>query len=183
MTPVAHQAAGPMGLFEPLLIGLVGASAPQRRGLAQALANRIAAETGWRVAMADGPPGAADDTLGVRLCDEITATGLSETDFVLVLAARDEPPRAGDCWREQLLAASLPWASLEIDGADAADRALDAVAPLLRRCSPPRDGLFTRLALRNAEHASWRWVCQDCDVPECEHALRVTPMDSRAGSR
>lgn len=51
--------------------------------------------------------------------------------------------------------------------------ALDAAAPLLRRRARPGAGLFTRLAHRNAEHAGWRWACESCDVPECEHALRV----------
>ncbi len=51
--------------------------------------------------------------------------------------------------------------------------ALDAAAPMLRRRARPGAGLFTRLARRNAEHAGWRWTCDSCDVPECEHALRV----------
>jgi hypothetical protein len=44
------------------------------------------------------------------------------------------------------------------------------VAPLLRRRALPRDGLFSRLARRNAEAPAWQWVCEKCDVPECEHA-------------
>ena len=51
--------------------------------------------------------------------------------------------------------------------------AVDAATPLLRRRALPGTGLFTRLARRNAEHAGWRWTCESCDVPECEHALRV----------
>lgn len=51
--------------------------------------------------------------------------------------------------------------------------ALDAAAPLLRRRARTGAGLFTRLAQRDAEHAGWRWTCDSCDVPECEHALRV----------
>ena len=51
--------------------------------------------------------------------------------------------------------------------------AVDAATPLLRRRALVGTGLFTRLARRNAEHAGWRWTCESCDVPECEHALRV----------
>jgi hypothetical protein len=46
------------------------------------------------------------------------------------------------------------------------------VTPLLARIAAPGSGLFTRLAARDAAQPAWRWVCETCDVPDCEHALR-----------
>jgi hypothetical protein len=40
---------------------------------------------------------------------------------------------------------------------------------LLRGRRSPRAGLFTRLQQRNASPAGRSWVCENCDVPECEH--------------
>jgi nicotinamide riboside kinase len=60
--------------------------------------------------------------------------------------------------------------------------ALDAVTPLLARIAAPGSGLFTRLAQRDAAQPAWRWVCETCDVPDCEHALR-RPAPSPAGGR
>ena len=56
------------------------------------------------------------------------------------------------------------------------DAALDAVAPLLRDVETPRQGLFTRLQQRNAAARDWQWVCEKCDVPECEHAQLRRPV-------
>lgn len=50
------------------------------------------------------------------------------------------------------------------------DNALNAITPLLLARPARRDGLFTRLQRREAEQPAWRWVCDACDVPECEHA-------------
>jgi hypothetical protein len=48
------------------------------------------------------------------------------------------------------------------------------VSPLLRGHTRAGDGLFTRLAERDeaarAQATAWRWVCEDCDVADCEHA-------------
>ena len=49
---------------------------------------------------------------------------------------------------------------------------LDAIAPLLRQRATPQAGLFTRLAEREAAQPAWRWACEQCDAPECEHQLR-----------
>ena len=50
--------------------------------------------------------------------------------------------------------------------------ALDAAAPALRaRGLAPPNGLFTRLAGPAADAASWTWVCEKCDAPDCEHRL------------
>jgi hypothetical protein len=69
-----------------------------------------------------------------------------------------------------LQAQRLPWVGVSGSGAARLENALDAVAPLLRSRSAPRDGLFTRLQQRNAAAPAWNWVCEKCDVPECEHA-------------
>jgi nicotinamide riboside kinase len=72
--------------------------------------------------------------------------------------------------RQLLQAQQLPWVLVAGSGAARLESALDAVAPLLRGRPAPRDGLFTRLQQRNAAAPAWSWVCEKCDVPECEHA-------------
>jgi nicotinamide riboside kinase len=62
-------------------------------------------------------------------------------------------------------------------GATRLEHALDALTPLLAPQSTPRRGLFTRLAARDAAQATW--VCLECDVPECEHALRQATTRAR----
>ena len=42
----------------------------------------------------------------------------------------------------------------------------------LGRIAAQGSGLFTRLAARNAAQPAWQWVCEKCDVPDCEHRLR-----------
>jgi nicotinamide riboside kinase len=63
-------------------------------------------------------------------------------------------------------------------GAARLEHALDAVTRLLAPQSTPRRGLFTRLAARDA--AQPNWVCLECDVPECEHALRQVTSRARS---
>ena len=72
--------------------------------------------------------------------------------------------------RALLQAQRLPWVLVSGAGEARLEAAVNAVAPLLRRRAMPRDGLFTRLAQRNAEAPAWQWICEKCDVPECEHA-------------
>ena len=64
----------------------------------------------------------------------------------------------------------LAWSVVGGHGPARVDQALDAVARLLAGSAPPRAGLFTRLAARDAAMPAWQWVCEKCDVPECEHA-------------
>jgi nicotinamide riboside kinase len=71
--------------------------------------------------------------------------------------------------RAHLHAQRLPWALVSGQGRARVEAALDAVAPLLRARGAPRTGLFTRLQQRNAAPAGRTWVCEKCDVPECEH--------------
>ena len=88
---------------------------------------------------------------------------------------RDGPQVRGpvdNALRQLLIAHRLPWALVSGLGPMRVEAALDAVAPLLRSRSTPRQGLFTRLAQRNAELPASPWICEKCDQPECEHALR-----------
>ena len=82
--------------------------------------------------------------------------------------------------RALLMQHALPWALVAGQGAARLDAAVDAVAPLLRGRGELADGrangLFTRLQARDAldaeRAAGWTWACDNCDVPDCEHALR-----------
>ena len=74
--------------------------------------------------------------------------------------------------RELLAAHAIDWSLVSGLGEARLDRALDAIAPLLRPRAAPGSGLFTRLAARDAAQPTWRWICETCDVPDCEHALR-----------
>jgi len=72
--------------------------------------------------------------------------------------------------RALLAAHGLGWSVIGGQGAERLEQAFDAVTPLLMSLAPPSAGLFTRLAQRDAAAPSWRWVCEKCDVPDCEHA-------------
>jgi len=72
--------------------------------------------------------------------------------------------------RALLGAHGITWSVIGGQGAARLDQALAAVAPLLATLDPARAGLFTRLAGREAAPPAWRWVCERCDVPDCEHA-------------
>ena len=66
----------------------------------------------------------------------------------------------------------LPWALVGGAGPARLEAAVDAVAPLLRGRPLPRQGLFTRLAQRDAQQGP-AWRCENCDDPDCEFALRA----------
>jgi nicotinamide riboside kinase len=72
--------------------------------------------------------------------------------------------------RMAMVSAGLPFVVVGGVGDARVEAALDAVAPHLRRSNSPTPGLFTRLARRDAAQPEWRWVCESCDVPDCEHA-------------
>jgi nicotinamide riboside kinase len=74
--------------------------------------------------------------------------------------------------RSTLAGHGLGWSVVGGHGEARLTQALDALAPLLRGLAPSGAGLFTRLAEREAAQPAWRWVCDTCDVPDCEHALR-----------
>jgi nicotinamide riboside kinase len=75
--------------------------------------------------------------------------------------------------RRLLIGNGLPWALVSGHGAARLESALDAIAPVLRRHldRASASGLFTRLARRDAAQPVWRWTCDSCDTPECEHQL------------
>ncbi len=75
--------------------------------------------------------------------------------------------------RELLTEHCIAWSLVTGTGDARTERALDAVAPLLRERAAPASGLFTRLAARDAAQPAWQWICEKCDVPECEHRLRT----------
>lgn len=66
---------------------------------------------------------------------------------------------------------ALPWALVAGQGEARLESALDAVTPLLRRRAGTASGLFSRLADRDAAQPVWRWSCETCDSPECEHRM------------
>lgn len=74
--------------------------------------------------------------------------------------------------RELLTAHGIGWSLVGGSGDVRTGSALDAVTPLLSRRAAPGGGLFTRLAQRQAAQPAWQWVCEKCDVPDCEHRLR-----------
>ncbi len=74
--------------------------------------------------------------------------------------------------RSVLMREGLAWSLVAGQGTARVDAAVDAIAPMLRRRPTPQAGLFTRLAEREAAQPAWRWACDQCDSPECEHALR-----------
>lgn len=81
--------------------------------------------------------------------------------------------------RSLLIGAGLPFTVVGGQGPARLEAALDAVAPLLRGQPAPRTGLLTRLAARDAAQPAWRWVCETCDVPDCEHAARQQRQQQR----
>jgi nicotinamide riboside kinase len=74
--------------------------------------------------------------------------------------------------RELMAAHGIGWSLVSGSGDARLASALDAVTPLLRRRASEGSGLFTRLAAREAAQPRWQWVCETCDVPDCEHALQ-----------
>lgn len=75
--------------------------------------------------------------------------------------------------RGLLLAHGLSWSVVHGEGPQRLENALDALSPWLRSLPAPRAGLFTRLSEREAAQPAWRWLCEDCDDPQCEHLLRA----------
>ncbi|MEH0165459.1 ATP-binding protein [Paucibacter sp. JuS9] len=72
--------------------------------------------------------------------------------------------------RRSLLDAGLAWSLIGGHGERRLEAALDVLSPLLAR--PDRTaGLFSRLQAQQAAQKPWRWPCEQCDQPECEHRL------------
>ena len=81
--------------------------------------------------------------------------------------------------RSLLIQHGLPWALVAGQGDARLESAVDAVAPLLRARPGPAAGLFSRLAERDAAQPAWRWACDSCDAPDCEHALLQQRLAAR----
>jgi nicotinamide riboside kinase len=77
--------------------------------------------------------------------------------------------------RELLATHGIDWSLVGGTGDARTDNAFNAVTPLLSRVAAHGTGLFTRLAQRDAAQAAWQWICEKCDVPDCEHRLRQAP--------
>jgi nicotinamide riboside kinase len=75
--------------------------------------------------------------------------------------------------QELLTTHRIAWSRIGGQGEARHEAALDAATPLLRERAPQGSGLFTRLAARDASQPAWRWVCETCDEPDCEHRLRA----------
>ncbi|MDC8774338.1 ATP-binding protein [Roseateles albus] len=73
--------------------------------------------------------------------------------------------------RRALLGAGLAWSV--VTGLEQArvDAALNVITPLLKAKPSPKRGLFSRLSERQDAQPEWRWACENCDVPECEHLV------------
>lgn len=111
---------------------------------------------------------------------------LTTADHVWVLEAPPPDTTRPGATREDrpspdghLIAAGVSWSRLRVGSMSGRaddtvlNRALDTVAPHLRGRLGLGSGLFTRLHERQAAQAAWRWACEDCDDPDCEHALRA----------
>ena len=116
----------------------------------------------------------------VQLHRRVTLTLLTALDLPWVADGRqrDGPhvQAPGDALlRELLLKHRLPWALVGGRGPERLERALDAVAPLLRARAGAGNGsrgLFTRLAARGAETSGQRWACECCEMPACKRVMR-----------
>jgi nicotinamide riboside kinase len=221
-----------------MIIAIVGAESTGKTVLSQALASRLAAETGlrcsavpewlrlWcereqRVPRQDEQRAIAQEAWAridaAQRANEVVVadtTPLMVAVYSLLLFDDDAVvPFAIDCQRRcaatLLTAVDLPWvadglfrdgpqvqgpvsaitrrllddhglAYSVVAGAGAArlEHALDAVTPLFKPQATRRGGLFTRLAQRDANQPSW--ICLECDVPECEHALLQATSPARS---
>jgi hypothetical protein len=92
------------------------------------------------------------------------SASLADFDHLFLIAGNDD-----SAWRDAMSASGQPWSALH---ANVVESALDVIAML-----QPRAGLLTRLQQRDAAQPQWRWICEKCDSPECEHAS----MERRRG--
>ncbi len=195
MAPAAPSAqpAAPAALF----IAVLGTPGTGHVALAEALARRLAEETGLRCAAGPLPDRGAAVGSGVSeafawdvfVCHAQTLLHSAQwhrTHVALTLLTaldllQQDPAaeRADTALRSRLQAAGVTWMLAAGVGVVRLESALDAAAALLRARETPRGGLLTRLTRRNAAAPPWQWVCEKCDVPECEHAQRVSSAHRR----
>jgi nicotinamide riboside kinase len=219
-----------------LVIAIVGAESTGKSTLAQALARRVAAETGltcthvdehlrtWCEQMGRTPRIGEQRSIAQTQQDRIAAASTSHdvviadttAAMVAVYSRFVFNDRSLDAWagaahadsvqhtlvtaldlpwvadglqrdgehvrgpidamlRDLLTAHGIGWSLISGSGDARVDNALNAVTPLLGRRAASNSGLFTRLAQRQAAQPAWKWVCEKCDVPDCEHRLRRAP--------
>jgi hypothetical protein len=93
----------------------------------------------------------------------------------LILIAASDPDQGAI--RARLIACG--WAFTVIDDWQDAglQQAEDLLAMRLRPSIQPSSGLFSRLQARENISRQWRWTCDSCDDPDCEHALRQAVRD------
>ena len=81
--------------------------------------------------------------------------------------------------RALLTGHGMAWSLITGMGDARVDKALDAVAPLLRQRQAPRSGAFTRLDEHRTGDGRWQCLCERCDVPECEQADKRATLHGR----
>jgi hypothetical protein len=151
-----------------LRVALLGADARGVAAFAQALRQAIDAIDAPRA------PGSLQRLrLGPALLLEPQPADLRRAawDAALLLDHKLPPQRDAEL-RQALAAHGQPWSVVHGEGAEALEAALDAVTFWLLRqphAAPALSGLFARLDRRDAAQPAWRWSCDGCDSPECEH--------------
>jgi hypothetical protein len=160
----------------PLHVALLAPPGVALDAFAQLLVRRLAlAPLGLRVSVAGegavalGTPLTAPDLL---LHTSHRAAVPTPCTHALLVTGDGAPAPAEDTLRAALLASPVRWSVVRGLGEVAVESALDALTPWLLRTlgSAGSAGLFSRLAQREAAQPAWRWVCETCDAPECEHA-------------
>jgi len=113
---------------------------------------------------------------GLRI-DEIPAGSDDPNSALdLIVIAASDPDQ--DVIRARLIACGWAFAVID-DWQDAGlQQAEDLLAMRLRPRIQPGSGLFSRLQARESVSRQWRWTCDSCDDPDCEHALRQAVRDS-----
>jgi hypothetical protein len=171
--------------------------------LARSLAARILEDTGWTTRITErGTTSQGTSATGDEVLITLIVSGaekLASGDLTQALQGFDHAwllPGTGpdaEALEAALMRSDVPWTRLGgIAPASAADgpwaheslstQALASITSLLRTRIAPGGGLFTRLAQRDARYAAWRWSCDNCDDPDCEHALRVSLTDRMPGA-
>ena len=143
-----------MNAVSPLRIAVAGGD--NAAALIEALAKSLADSTGLRC----GTAGSATEL-------DVVIAPIDAAPATLTLLI---PSPTAAALRAELLHTGASWSVLPADPTLQLEAAIDALTPLLLKRVPPRNGLFSRLQAREAAQPVWRWVCEKCDVPECEHA-------------
>ena len=129
-------------------IALLGGAHSGRHALADALAPRLQS-TGLRAQVIE---------------DAAALAALQIPPLVLLLAPRDRAGEAEDLqWRQQLMHAGIGFSVLHGDQETRLDAAWRLIQTLLGQPLPEP-------AARGAG-GRWRWACDKCSDPACEHRL------------